>query len=46
VGRHLSLAVAQVGGIQPGESREDVVVRLLVLLEDAAARAAQVRGLS
>lgn len=41
VGRQLSLAVAQVGGIQPGESREDVVVRLLALLEDAAARSAR-----
>ncbi len=41
MGRQLSLAVAQVGGIQPGESREDVVVRLLALLEDAAARSAR-----
>lgn len=39
--RQLSLAVAQVGGIQPGESREDVVVRLLALLEDAVARSAR-----
>jgi len=39
--RQLSLAVAQVGGVQPWESREEVVVRLVGLLEDAAARSAR-----
>jgi predicted amidohydrolase len=37
----LSLAVAQVGGIQPGEERAAVVDRLVGLLEEAAARSAQ-----
>lgn len=41
MGRRLSLAVAQVGGVQPGETRAEVVTRLLQLLEDAAARSAR-----
>ncbi len=41
MGRQLSLALAQVGGIQPGEGREVVVGRLLALLEDAASRSAR-----
>lgn len=36
--RQLSVAAAQVGGIQPGETREEVVRRLVLLLEEAAAR--------
>lgn len=40
MGRQLSIAVAQVGGIQPEETREQVVRRLILLLEDAAARSA------
>lgn len=39
--RRLSLAVAQVGGIQPEESRERVVQRLVALLEQAAAHSAR-----
>lgn len=38
VGASLSLAVAQVGGIQPEESREAVVARLTALLDSAAQR--------
>lgn len=41
MGRFLSLAVAQVGGIQLEESREAVVARLIALLDSAALRSAR-----
>lgn len=41
MGRSLSLAVVQVGGIQPEESRETVVARLVTLLDSAAERSAR-----